>query len=67
MKLIKDTATTSFGLAGLGIGLGIVGEQFSQSSISSAGGVATGFISPIVNIGMAGTTIKILKNMKNER
>ena len=65
-KIIKNTLGSSFGLAGLGIGLGLVGSSFDNENISNAGSTATGFISPMINIGMAGFTIKMLKNLKDE-
>jgi hypothetical protein len=55
---------TSFGLAGAGIGMGIMGEAFNSEGLKSAGGVATGMIPVAVNIGMGSYMIKQLKGLK---
>lgn len=59
-----------FGIAGMGIGMGIIGSKLSAAGISggadltTGGAVATGFISPAVNISMGGSVIKMLKGFK---
>jgi hypothetical protein len=62
--IVKNTLGASFGLAGIGVGLGIVGNAFDNESISSAGSISTGFISPAINIGMGALTINMLKQLK---
>lgn len=64
---MKNTINATFKTAGLGIGLGIIGEGFNQPNISSAGETATGFIKPMVNIGMAGKTINMLKDLNKRK
>jgi len=67
MDKLNNTIKNSFGIAGLGIGLGIIGEGLNDSNISNAGNTATGFINPMINIGMAGYTIDMLKSIDSKR
>ena len=60
----------TFGVAGLGIGMGIIGSKLTSAGLSggeglTAGGeAATGFISPMVNISMGGQVIRMLKDFR---
>lgn len=65
-EIVKKTIGASFGLAGLGIGLGVVGKAFENESISGAGSTATSFISPAISIGMGALTINMLRNLKRK-
>ncbi len=64
---LKET----FGLAGAGIGMGIIGEQMTNAGmvggagLSEGGAVATSFISPMVSISAGGMVIRMLRNLKN--
>ena len=55
----------AFEIAGLGIGLGIVGEAFESEGLKQAGSSAVKFISPAINISVGGSLIKQLKNLGN--
>lgn len=59
-----------FGLAGMGIGMGFIGEKMAAAGMSGAGGLtsggtaAVGFISPAVNIIGGGMVLGMLKNIR---
>ena len=55
----------SFGLAGLGMGLGILGDTFNSEGIKQSSQVPVNFIKPVINISMGGNIIKMLKGMNN--
>lgn len=56
-----------FGLVGAGIGLGIIGEGIGSESVAEAGGVATGFIAPAVNIGAGAFVIDMVRDIDKNR
>lgn len=58
----------TFGLAGAGIGMGIIGSRLTAAGITggadltAAGATATGFISPMVSISGGGMVMRMLKD-----
>ena len=59
-KIIK----TPFQLAGLSIGMGLVGEAFNSEGLKQGGEVAGNFIAPSINILMGGLLVKQLEGLK---
>ena len=59
IKGLKET----FGVAGLGVGLGIAGDAFDSEGLKSAGNTASSFVSPMVSISMGGFLIKNIKDL----
>jgi len=57
---VKET----LGVAGLGVGMGILGEQLGSSGLSQGGAVAVGFVPTVVTVGMGGTLIGMLKDYR---
>jgi len=54
----------SLGVAGLGVGLGVLGDKLGSTGLQQGGQVAVNFVPAMVNVGMAGTTINMLKGFK---
>jgi hypothetical protein len=59
-KIIK----TPFQLAGLSIGMGLVGEAFNSEGLKQGGEVSGKFIAPSINILASGLVLKQLKDLK---
>ena len=57
----------SFGIAGVGVGMGLAGEMFNSEGLKSSGEVAVGFVPIAVNIGMGATIIDMAKDLKNSK
>ena len=65
MKILKESyAKETLGLAGVGIGLGVIGDAFGSTGLQQAGSVTTGFVPIAANLGMANVTIKMLKDLR---
>ena len=62
---MKILTKTPFELAGMSIGIGIVGEAFNSEGLKQGGQAAAGAIPIMVNIGMAGYMVKQLKELNN--
>ena len=66
---IKGTKEV-FGVTGLSLGLGVIGsgiqniDSTTSTNMINAGQTASNFISPMVNVSLAGTTIGMLKGLK---
>jgi hypothetical protein len=55
------------GIAGMSVGMGILGESLGSEGLK-AGGEATGkFIAPAVNISMGGYLINMIKGIKKKK
>lgn len=57
MKINK----TPFEIAGISVGMGLVGEALNSTGLQEGGTAAGKFIAPAVNISMGGHIIKQLK------
>lgn len=65
---IKNNINPTFGLAGVGIGLGLVADNFSSSpeivsGLYKAGEFSTSFISPAISVMAGGYIVNQLKNL----
>lgn len=67
MKKLKKSLGLSFGLAGASIGMGMMGESLGSQGLKDAGETTSGFISPMVNIGMGGMMIDQLRNLNPKK
>ena len=63
---IKKITEVPLGLAGMSVGMGIVGESLGSVGLKTGGEVAGKFIAPAVNISMAGYMIKQLKQLNKK-
>jgi len=54
-----------FGLAGMSVGMGIIGEGLGSPGLLAGGQAAGSFIGPAININAGGHTINLLKNIKD--
>jgi len=63
IKGLKET----FGVAGMGVGLGIVGKAFSNTDIQEAGSAATKFTPVMANISGGLMTLDMLKEIKKKK
>lgn len=57
---LKET----FGVAGLGVGMGILGDSLGSTGLQEGGQAATGFVSPMVNVSAGGYVVNMLGNLK---
>ena len=63
----KNIVAVPFGLAGASVGFGLAGKAFNSQGLTDAGTAASGFISPAINIGVGGSLIKQLKNIRRDK
>jgi len=53
-----------FGVTGLSLGMGILGESFNSEGLKQGSETASKFISPMINISMGGFVLDQLKSLK---
>ena len=63
--MIKGLGTT-FGIAGVSVGMGLIGEELGSAGLIEGGAVAGQFISPAVSISSGGLIINMLKEDNND-
>ena len=56
-----------FELAGMSIGMGIIGESLGSEGLKEGGAVAGKFIAPAINISVGGMLIQQLKELNPKR
>ena len=61
---MKDKLFTPIGIAGASLGMGIIGSELGSEGLIEGGQVAGKFISPAINITMAGYITRELRNLK---
>ncbi len=61
---MKKIARAPFGLVGITAGLGIADKAFPGVGLDKAGGAASKFIAPAINISVGGHLINQLKKLK---
>jgi len=66
-KIIKKTVGVSLGLAGAGIGMGIIGDALDSPGLSSAGSAAVGIVPVAVTVGMGGALINMLDEVRPKK
>ena len=62
-KVIKQT----FEVAGMGVGLGIIGTAFGSTGIQEGGQAAVKFVPVMANISGASMTLDMLKELKKKK
>jgi len=63
---MKFPTKTPFELAGMSIGMGILGEEFGSEGLKEGGIVAGKFIPAAINISMGGMLINQLRDIQQE-
>ena len=61
---IKKLVAVPMGLAGVSIGMGLVGQSLQSSSLTAAGQTTSSFIGPAVSISMGGYLVNQLRGLK---
>ena len=67
MKLKTKGVNETFEVAGMGVGLGIVGKAFSDTNIQNAGAAATKFTPVMANLSGGLMTLDLLKKLKKSK
>lgn len=60
----NNILSVPFGLAGASIGFGLAGKAFNSPELTSAGTTTSQFIGPAISIGIGGSLIKEIREMK---
>ncbi len=61
--MMKRTFLVPFGIAGMGIGLSLVGDALDSQPLKDAGTTAGKFVGPAVNLTAAGYVVKQLRDL----
>ena len=64
---IEDTIKAPLGIAGISLGMGVLGSAFDSPGLSEGGATAGKFISPAINISMGGFVIRQLQDLQNRK
>ena len=67
MKLKTKGVKETFELAGVGVGLGIVGKAFDSTGLQEGGQAAVKFVPVMANISGASMTLDMLKELKKKK
>jgi len=63
-KIIKKTVGVSLGLAGAGIGMGIIGDALDSPGLSSAGSAAVGMVPVAVTVGAGAMLLDMVQDIR---
>ena len=64
---IKKLVLAPLGIAGMSVGMGMIGEQLGSEGLEQGGEVAGKFIKPAIAISMGGILVKQLKELKKDK
>ena len=67
MKLKTKGVKETFEVAGMGVGLGIVGKAFSSTGLQEAGQAAVKFTPVMANVSGTLMTLDMLKGLKKKK
>lgn len=63
-EFLKRGIGTTFGLAGAGVGMGIIGQEFGSAGLQTAGATTIKFVPMAANIVGAGAVLGLLKGIR---